>query len=168
MLVDRQSTLEGPLSVIARDRLGSSAVSAHNKLCGGNQPDADFRASPCDLADGARLYRPRGISAMAMPESPYSCRFHPGIFLPHGAQPVACQLRGIGCSMLTREPSVSMKATYLPTPGISIGSPRTLPPAAVTAAIAAGMSSTAMTSEGCCAGHSGLRPSLSAGEAAPS
>src|SRR5262245_15683845 len=32
--------------------------------------------------------------------------------------------------MLTRLPSVSRNETYLPTPGICIGSPRTLPPSA--------------------------------------
>ena len=31
---------------------------------------------------------------------------------------------GSGCSRLTRLPSVSMKETYAPTPGMSIGSPR--------------------------------------------
>jgi hypothetical protein len=34
--------------------------------------------------------------------------------------------------MLTRLPSVSKNETYWPTPGISIGSPRTLLPASVT------------------------------------
>src|SRR5262249_13128938 len=43
-----------------------------------------------------------------------------------------CQLRGMGCSMPTRLPSVSVNETYWPTPGISIGSPSTLPPASTT------------------------------------
>ena len=37
----------------------------------------------------------------------------------------ACQLRGMGWSMLTRLPSVSVNETYCPTPGISTGSPST-------------------------------------------
>ena len=44
----------------------------------------------------------------------------------------ACQLRGTGCCMLTRLPSVSVNDTYRPTPGISVGSPSTFTPAAVT------------------------------------
>jgi hypothetical protein len=37
----------------------------------------------------------------------------------------ACPLRGMGWSILTRFPSVSVNETYRPTPGISIGSPST-------------------------------------------
>jgi hypothetical protein len=44
----------------------------------------------------------------------------------------------------------------LPTPGISIGSPRTSPPARRTLSLAAAMSSTEMTTDGCCAGQSGF------------
>ena len=58
--------------------------------------------------------------------------------------------------MLARLPSVSKKDTYCPTPGISIGSPSTFPPASVTPFIALRMSSTAMTTDGCCAGQSGF------------
>ena len=50
-----------------------------------------------------------------------------------------------------------MKATYLPTPGISIGSPSTVPPAWRTFCIDAWMSSTEITTEGCCPGMSALR-----------
>ena len=41
-------------------------------------------------------------------------------------------MRGNGCNILARFPSVSKNDTYCPTPGISIGSPRTLPPASAT------------------------------------
>jgi hypothetical protein len=41
----------------------------------------------------------------------------------------SCHLRGMGCSMLTRLSSVSTNETYWPMPGISIGSPGTVPPA---------------------------------------
>src|SRR5215472_7126550 len=56
--------------------------------------------------------------------------------------------------MLTRLPSVSKNETYWPMLGISIGSASTSPPASMTCLIAARMSSTAITSEGCCAGQS--------------
>ena len=46
--------------------------------------------------------------------------------------------------MLTRLPSVPVNETYLPTPGISIGSPSTVPPAWLTVAIKEAMLSTAM------------------------
>src|SRR5215468_10312584 len=75
----------------------------------------------------------------------------------------ACQWRGIGCSILTRLPSVSVNETYCPTPGISSGSPSTFPPAAVTLLTASVISSTAITMAGCCAGQSGFfgkRPPL--------
>src|SRR5215475_12222835 len=68
----------------------------------------------------------------------------------------ACQLRGIGCSILMRLPSVSVNETYCPTPGISIGSPSTFPPASVTLLTASLISSTAITMDGCCAGQSGF------------
>lgn len=42
---------------------------------------------------------------------------------------IARQVRGSGCSMLRRLPSVSWNATYLPMPGMSMGSPNTSPPA---------------------------------------
>ena len=42
--------------------------------------------------------------------------------------------------------------------GIGIGSPSTSPPAAATRRMAARMSSTPITTDGCCAGHWGLRP----------
>jgi hypothetical protein len=53
-----------------------------------------------------------------------------------------------GCSMLTRLPSLSMNETYRPTPGISIGSPSTSPPASVTFFEASLISSTAITTAG--------------------
>src|SRR5215470_1269737 len=53
--------------------------------------------------------------------------------------------------MLTRLPSVSKNDTYRPTLGISMGSPSTSPPASVTRLIAASMSSTETTTDGCCA-----------------
>ena len=59
--------------------------------------------------------------------------------------------------MLRRLPSVSKNATYLPTPGISMGSPSTSPPADATVFMAAPISGTAITIDGYCAGHSGLR-----------
>jgi hypothetical protein len=59
-----------------------------------------------------------------------------------------------GWSMLTLLPSVSKKDTYNPTPGISIGSPSTLPPAFSTLFICSLISSTAITTEGYCAGLS--------------
>jgi len=58
--------------------------------------------------------------------------------------------------MLIRLPSVSMNETYCPTPGINTGSPSTVPPAWRTFSIAAFMLSTAITTEGCCAGESGF------------
>src|SRR5262249_9099080 len=75
----------------------------------------------------------------------------------------ACGGGGMGWSMAPRFFSVSKKDTYLPTPGISLGSPSTSPPAASTFAIAARTSSTAMTMFGYCAGQSdrfGNRPPL--------
>src|SRR5262249_14292383 len=68
----------------------------------------------------------------------------------------ACQGHGIGCSILTRFPSVSVNETYCPTPGISSGSPSTVPPASVTRLTASVRSSTAITIAGCCAGQSGF------------
>src|ERR1700745_3856969 len=59
-------------------------------------------------------------------------------------------MRGAGCRMHTRLPSGSTTETYCPTPGISIGSPSTLPPAAVTLFMDSWMSSTAMTTDGHC------------------
>src|SRR5438093_5727155 len=56
--------------------------------------------------------------------------------------------RGLGCNILTRLPSVSKNATYFPTPGISIGSPSTLPPASATFFMDSLISSTAITTEG--------------------
>src|SRR5207247_10802462 len=61
--------------------------------------------------------------------------------------------RGRGCSMPVRLPSVSWNETYWPMPGISIGSPRTLPPESVTLFIDSWMSSSAMTTDGYCAGQ---------------
>src|SRR5262245_56239910 len=58
--------------------------------------------------------------------------------------------------LLTRLPSVSKNDTYCPTPGISIGSPSTLPPASVTLLIDSLISSTAITMDECCAGQSGF------------
>src|SRR5262249_60416485 len=63
----------------------------------------------------------------------------------------ACQWRGIGCSILTRLPSVSVNETYCPTPGISSGSPSTVPPASATRRPAAETSSPAINLEGGCA-----------------
>src|SRR5215203_1030590 len=54
---------------------------------------------------------------------------------------------------LTRFRSVSKKETYFPTPGISIGSPRTSPPASPTFLIEDLMSATPMTRAGTCAGQ---------------
>ena len=68
----------------------------------------------------------------------------------------ACQLRGMGWSMLTRLPSVSVNETYCPTPGTSIGSPSTFPPASVTFPTDSFILSTAITMDGCCAGQSGF------------
>src|SRR5215207_5148837 len=59
-----------------------------------------------------------------------------------------------GWSKLTRFRSVSKKETYFPTPGISIGSPRTSPPASPTFLIEALMSATPMTRAGTWAGQS--------------
>jgi hypothetical protein len=70
-----------------------------------------------------------------------------------------------GWSMLTLLPSVSINATYNPTPGISHGSPSTLPPASSTFFICSFISSTAITTEGYCAGLSsdlGKKPPLMA------
>ena len=70
---------------------------------------------------------------------------------------------GRGCSRLTRLPSGSANDTYAPTPGISMGSPSTCPPAPATFVIACLMSSTAITTEGCCTGQSaffGKKPPL--------
>src|SRR6266705_3146355 len=53
-----------------------------------------------------------------------------------------------GCSIATRLPSVSRKDTYDPTPGISIGSPSSSPPASLTFFICSLISSTATTTEG--------------------
>src|SRR5262245_13535630 len=58
--------------------------------------------------------------------------------------------------MLTRLPSVSLKETYCPTPGIAIGSPSTSPPAFVTFSTDSSMSSTAMTIAPCWSGHPGF------------
>ena len=62
----------------------------------------------------------------------------------------------MGCSVLTRLPSVSVNETYCPTSGISIGSPSTLPPASVTFLTACWISSTAITMDGYGAGQSGF------------
>jgi len=70
-----------------------------------------------------------------------------------------------GWSMLTLLPSVSKNATYNPTPGISIGSPSTLPPAFSTFFMCFLISSTAITTAGYCAGLSsdfGKKPPLMA------
>src|SRR5262249_11341812 len=68
----------------------------------------------------------------------------------------ACQWRGLGCSILPGLPSVAGNEPYCPTPGISGGSPSTVPPASVTRLTAAVRSSTAITMAGCCAGPSGF------------
>src|SRR5829696_5048933 len=72
--------------------------------------------------------------------------------LPGGTR----ELRGhiSGWSKLTRFRSVSKKETYFPTPGISIGSPRTSPPASRIFLIEALMAATPMTTAGTCAGQS--------------
>jgi ABC-2 type transport system permease protein len=57
--------------------------------------------------------------------------------------------RGSGCNTLTRFPSVSRNDAYWPMPGISIGSPKTVPPAAVIFRMASWTSFTAMTTDGC-------------------
>ena len=62
-----------------------------------------------------------------------------------------------GCIMLLWLPSVSRKTTYSPTPGIAIGSPITSPPAERTRCIAARMSGTPITTDGCCIGQSALK-----------
>jgi hypothetical protein len=87
----------------------------------------------------------------------------------HFASRCAAHARS-GCNMLTRLPSVSRNETYLPTPGICIGSPRTLPPSFPTRRIADSMSSTPMTIDGYCAGQSGFfgkNPPLMAPAGAP-
>src|SRR5262249_46477021 len=91
------------------------------------------------------------------------CISHPG-GCPHPAHARS------GCNMLTRLPSVSKNETYRPTPGICIGSPRTLPPSFPTRRIADSMSSTPMTIDGYCAGQSGFfgkNPPLMAPAGAP-
>ena len=54
-----------------------------------------------------------------------------------GANLIGARFLNCAQLMLTRLPSVSKNDTYLPTPGISIGSPSTLPPVSVTFFIAA-------------------------------
>src|SRR5438552_284474 len=51
--------------------------------------------------------------------------------------------------MPTRLPSLSVNETYSPTPGMSIGSPSTVPPAFATFLVACLISSTAITTDGC-------------------
>jgi hypothetical protein len=62
----------------------------------------------------------------------------------------ACRLRGTGCSMPTRLPSVSVKETYCPTPVTTIGLPSTFPPASVTIWIEVNDAVHFSSSIGCC------------------
>jgi hypothetical protein len=71
---------------------------------------------------------PREDSTSETPERP--CAEGVRLSTPY-CDVAPCELRAMGWRMLTRLPSVSVNETYRPMPGISMGSPRTLPPAPV-------------------------------------
>src|SRR5690242_17108374 len=103
-----------------------------------------IKAPPAAPAPGDPAARCRAVTEAADPDPAAAPRR-----AADAPSDYACRVPIEGCSMLIRLPSVSVNETYWPTPGISIGSPSTLPPASCTFFIDFLMSSTATTTDGC-------------------
>src|SRR5215203_5687657 len=137
-----------------RDGLASRGLEVH-RSCFTSVPEPALAPTPClHLASYEPGFTTKPHSLVRRIELPG--RAGSNSWFRSGLTPTPCPYVTLGCSMLTRLPSVSKNETYRPTPGISIGSPRTLPPARSTRFIADTTSSTAMTIDGYWAGQSGL------------